>query len=113
MDNVIKQIVKFKDKGTCSIGGGEKVFVLDWEGVNDYMVRVGSGQAERNCINPSFGHLPTEAELEGFTVEAKSWSIPDGGVFVLFGKQCTAAVQLLHTRKGADGYTVEFEYRIY
>lgn len=89
--------MKFKDKGSCSIGSGEKAFVLDWEGVNDWMVRVGSEQAE----------------LEGFMVEAKSWPIPDGGVFVLFGKQGTAAVQMLHTRHGAEGYTVEFEYRIY
>lgn len=77
------------------------------------MVRVGSKQAERNCINPSFGHLPTKAELQGFTVEAQSWSIPEGGVFVLFGKQGTAAIQVQKTRHSADGYTVEFEYRIY
>ena len=113
MDTVMKQTVQFKDKGSCTIGSEGTAFELDWEGVNDWMVRVGSKQAERNCINPSFGHLPTEAELQGFTVEAQSWSIPEGGVFVLFGKQCTAAVQLLHTSHGADGYTVEFEYRIY
>ena len=29
MDTVMKQIVKFKDRGSCSIGSGEKVFVLD------------------------------------------------------------------------------------
>lgn len=113
MDNVVKQTVKFEDKGSCLIGSGEKAFVLDWESVNDKLVRVGCEQAERNCINPAIGHIPTEAELEAFTVEAQSWSIPEGGVFVLFGKQCTAAVQLLNICKGPEGYAVEFEYRIY
>lgn len=81
--------------------------------LDDKLVRVGCDQAKRNCINPAIDHLPIEAELEEFTVEAQSWSIPERGVFVLFGKQCTAAVQVLNICNGVDGYTVEFEYRIY
>ena len=115
MDTAIKQIVNFKNKGSCTIGSGQKTFVLDWEGVNDKLVRVGCEQAERNClnVNPAIGHLPTEAELEGFTVQAQSWSIPETGVFVLFGKQATAAVQVLNICNDAAGYAVEFEYLIY
>lgn len=113
MENIVRQTVKFVDKGSCTIGCGEMVFVLDWEGVNDKLVRVGSEGAERNCVNPAIGHLPTEAELEGFTVEARSWSIPEGGVFVLFGKQGTAAVRVLSICRGAEGYEVEFEWKGY
>ena len=51
MDTAIKQIVNFKNKGSCTIGSGQKTFVLDWEGVNDKLVRVGCEQAERNCLN--------------------------------------------------------------
>ena len=74
------------------------------------------GSIQENNTDLNLSLLGPKVLGEGdksFTVEAQSWSIPEGGVFVLFGKQCTAAVQVLNICNGADGYAVEFEYRIY
>lgn len=112
--NIIRQTIQFKETGECRIGNETLSFGINWSAVNDKLVRVGDEKGLDVFVYPSCGHLPEESELALFNISAKSWSIPEGGVFVLRDEQSkVAAVQLLNINRGEDGYNVEFEYTIY